>query len=401
MALSDSLLVVATGGRVLDRVLERVSGENEETLFTDEDFAAARAALPTRRFTSVYIDTRQVISIIEDSEAGDYLGPELYDATPEWAAGSAGWVERGILFDVVAPHATSEPGQYFNTPEITDVARLMPQDTVGLLALTFDPNIQNWRDALAEYDFSELGEDMGGLEEFGLSDDLPFDPDNLNFAHLLDISLLGFDLLTGIDLEHDFFAHLEGELIVGVREFDYKAISDNPERNAVDAAALLSYSVDGEQDLEDTLEELVDWLMFFEELDIDSVDLGADRDAVLVDLDGVAYSPGYVLHDGYLVIGTTDDMLERIIELQSGNGESLSSDDEYLRATEHLGESRDLLLYISLNGLATLLDNEELELTGGQRRLLEESLGSVSMAASGGDRYNRVKSALTLFPETE
>ena len=280
---------------------------------------------------------------------------------------------------------------------------MMPQDTVGLFALGFDPNLQNWRDALEEYDFSELSEEMEDMEEFGLSDsDFPFDPANLNFAHMLDFGLLGFDVLTGIDLERDFFAHLEGELVVGVREFDYKAISDNPERYAVDAAALLSYSTDREQALESTLEDFMDWLQSFEELDIDSVDMGADRDAVLVDLDGTAYSPGYVLHDGYLSIATTDDMLKRIIQLQNGEGDSLASDNEYRRISQYVEKERDMLLYFSLHRLTRLVDNnDELELSNSQQRLLQESLGSIAMSTTSDDRYNRFTAALTLFPETE
>lgn len=401
-ALSDSLLVAATGERILDRVLERVSGEREETLSADEYFTAARAALPTRRFTSAYVNAKRVFSIIEDSDTGKYLDSKIYDVIPKWIAGSAGWVERGMVFEVVAPHPEDGTAQYTGAPLTANAARLMPNNTVGLLAFSFDPNVQNWRDSLEEYDFSELGEEMGGIDEFGLSDDdFPFDPANLNLAHVLDLALLGFDVLTGIDLERDFFAYLEGELILGVHEFDYIAVSERPERHAVDAAALLSYSADGEQALENTLQELVDWLYSLDEFDFDTVDIGAENDAVLMELDGLAYSPGYVLHDGYLTVGTTDDVLERIIELQNGDGDSLSSDGEYRRAIGHLEQARDALIYINLHSIAQFADIKEFELTRSQQRLLRESLSSIAVVSSTDSSHSRIQIALTLFPETE
>ena len=285
---------------------------------------------------------------------------------------------------------------------ITDAARLMPNNTVGLLAFGFDPNVQNWRDSLEEYDFSEISEELGGMDEFGLSDsDFPFDSANLNLAHMLDFTLLGFDVLTGIDLERDFFAYLEGELIFGISEFDYITVSERPERHAIDAAVLLSYSADGEQALENTLQELVDWLYSLEEFDIDTVDIRAENEAVLMDLDGLAYSPGYVLHDGYLTIGTTDDALEQIIELQNGDGDSLVSDDEYRRAIGYLGQAQDLLIYIDLHSIARFADSEEFELTSSQQRLLQESLGSIAVVSTTDASRSRIQTALTLFPETE
>ena len=401
-ALSEKLLIFATDEFILDDVLERATGENDRTLLADEDFNSARSALPSRRFTSVYVNSQKAISIIEDTNAGEYLDSEFYDAIPDWIASSAGWVERGIVFEVVAPHPAIGAEQRLDAPEITEVARLMPQDTLALLAMGFDPNVQNWRDALEEYDFSELAEQMGGIDELGLPDsDIPFDLANLNLAHMLDFGILGFDILTGIDLERDFFAHLDGELIVGVREFDYEAVSRNPERSAVDAAALLSYSDDGERALEATLEDLTDWLHSLGEFDIDTVNVGADNNATLVDLGGIAYSPGYVLHDGYLTIATTDGMLEQIVQLQNGDGDSLKSNDEYQRVVGHLGQASDMLIYINLHTLARLAENEELELTNGQQRLLQESSGAIAAISTTDEDHSRFRVALTLFPGTE
>ena len=161
---------------------------------------------------------------------------------------------------------------------------------------------------------------MEYMDEFDVSDlpsDIPFDPSNMNMAHMLDLGLMGFDIITGIDLERDFFAYLEGDMVLGVSEFDYDAVYDDPEQNAVDAAALLSYRESDEADLAKTMEELLDWLDSVGDIDIDETDVGARSDATVVELRGVDYSPGYVLHDGYLTVATTEVMLERVVRLQN------------------------------------------------------------------------------------
>ena len=256
-ALSDQLLIYTTDERVLSAIIKRVDGEEDKSLHEDEYFKEARENLLSRRFTSVFVNGEKAGSVLEDTEFGESLDPSVYDEIPDWIAASAGWIEDGVVLDVVAPLSEGValvvgPTQYLSAP-----ARLMPVDTVAMLAFSFDPNPENWRAVLEEYDFSELLEDMEYMDEFDLSDfpsDAPFDPSNLNMAHMLDLGLMGFDIITGVDLERDFFAYLEGEMILGVTEFDYDSVFEDPEQNAVDAAALLAYTKDREPDLAETME---------------------------------------------------------------------------------------------------------------------------------------------------
>ena len=281
----------------------------------------------------MFVNGEKAGSVLEDTEFGESLDPSVYDEIPDWIAASAGWIEDGVVLDVVAPLSEGVALVVGPTQHLSAPARLMPVDTVAMLAFSFDPNLENWRAVLEEYDFSELLEDMEYMDEFDLSDfpsDAPFDPSNLNMAHMLDLGLMGFDIITGVDLERDFFAYLEGEMILGVTEFDYDSVFEDPEQNAVDAAALLAYTKDREPDLAETMEELLDWLSLLGNLDIDEADVGAQNDANVVELRDVDYSPGYVLHEGYLTISTTEEMLERIVQLQNGGADSLAEDDEYI-----------------------------------------------------------------------
>ena len=87
-------------------------------------------------------------------------------------------------------------------------------------------------------------EDLEYMDEFdpsSITSDAPFEPSNMNKAHLRDIGLMGIDIVTGVDHERDFYDYLEGETVVGVTEFDYEMASEDPPGNPVNAADLLSY----------------------------------------------------------------------------------------------------------------------------------------------------------------
>ena len=402
-ALSERLLIVTTDDRIMDEILERLDSPGDKSLHEDEYFQAARATLPSRRFMSAYLSGKRAGYVIEDTELGDTLDPSVYDEFPEWLATSVGWIEDGVTLNVVVPFSKDVAAVPIRTRPLFNPARLMPADTVALLAFTFDPNIDNWREALREYDFSELLEDADYMRELDPSNwpsDVPFDPSNLNMAHMLDFGLMGFDIITGIDLERDFFAYLEGEAVIGVTEFDYEAVSEDPERNPVDAVALLSYTKNQEDDLAETMMAFLDWLSPVADMEIYETDIGAKNDAVLVELnDGRNYSPGYVLQDGYLVAATTEGALARIIKLQNGDSDSLAEDNEYRRTVGYLSEDHDLQIYLDLQNLIEAGNSYETTLSKSQARFLSESFGSLAVVSTSKDGHERFGVVLTLFPE--
>ena len=401
-AISDQLLIVASEERFLDAIVERVEGDRDGGLDQDEYFEAAQAKMLSRRFSSIYVGGQRASAILEDSEFSDYIESSFYDEVPDWLVVSAGWVEDGLLLDVVSGYSGEVTESILLSRPLSDPASVMPADTVAMLAFSFDPNLENWREVLEEYDFSEFMEDAGGMDEledlYALSDEFEFDPANLNVAHLLDIGLLGFDLFTGIDLEREFFAHLEGEMIVGVLEFDYGAVVDDPEENVVDAAALLAYKEDREGVLSETAEDFLDWLESLIHLDLDEIDVGGQGDATVVELSDSPYSPGYVLHDGYLTVATTSWMLERIVRLQNGEGDSLTEDAEYRRVHEHLEGEQYAHIYLDLQSLAGLGDIEESTLSKREVRFLRASFSSLAIIYAVDGSYERTQMALTFFP---
>ena len=246
--------------------------------------------------------------------------------------------------------------------------------------------------------------DMEYLDDFdpsGFPTDAPFDPANMNMAHMLDFVLIAFDIVTGVDLERDFFAYLEGEMILGVPEFDYERVYEDPEGNAVDAAALLSYQEIDEVELAHTMEELTDWLGSFGGIDISEANVGAQTDAKVVELPDVDYSPGYVLHDRYLTIATTEEMLERVVQVQNGKARSLAQDERYQDAIGHLSDNQYIQIYLDLRSLVEIGNIDESDLTRSQVSFLRESLGSLAVVSTQNDSHDRLQVAMTLFPDDE
>ena len=417
-ALTDDWLVFATDRKTLESILGRIDGDDGGSLADTDNFKAARAALPERRFSSIYLDYEQAIELAEDFTLGlsplapGMPGPIAFaDQAPAWVAGSTTWVERGIVTETVSPAIT---GFGLESRVLQEPAGLLPDDTLGFIAGAFDPDVDHWRVALAEYRLVDappwpelLDEINTALAEASPDRDITLDED----ATLSDALDAGFDAveeITGIDLEEDFFDHLAGEAMLAVQEFDFDDVEEDPAGNAIDAVAMLSYREDGKGELSDTMDEIPDLLEDYVGLDAKSVDVGAKDDAtvfgfgllgMMMPVGDIGYQPGYVLHDQYLTIGTTEQVLEAIVAIQKGERESLSSDSEYQRAVGSLTDGRQFLGYVDVSRIIGQFDHDDFDLEPGEYRILEEGIGVVAFGVSGGDDYDRGVAVLTLFPE--
>ncbi len=413
-ALTDDWLVYATGEAEMKLILDRIDGIDEPSLAANPNFIAAREALPDLRFSSLYFDYRQVIQQLGDLPTGGFApvnpmgmaGMAFTEQAPDWAAGSAGWVERGITIEMVAP-ATD-----FGL-EITDLdnpANLLPNDALGFMAATFDPHLDHWRVALGEFNLVDVLPYSGLIDEINLGagqfmpgNSTPLGNDS-TLADALDLGLQVVDDLTGIDLEGEFFDHLAGELILAVRDFDFEAVEQDFDANPIEAVMMLSYQEDGKDGLADTMNKVAGLLRNFVALNATPVDVGAQDGAQVFDLSAIdlvatGYAPGYVLHDGYLTFGSGEPALKGIVARQKGEGDALSSDAEYQRAIGHLPSKRQFLTYIAVNRIIRQLNSDDLDLDIDQYRMLAEGIGVAAANSSTDGELSRGVAVLTLFPE--
>ncbi len=415
-ALTDNLLVYATDEITLKNTLDRIE-DGGDSLANEANFIAARAALPERRFSSFYLNYQQGIELLDEFLSGEsgalmpgMFGPAAFaEQAPDWVAGSAGWVERGVTMEMVSPTVSTFGLEII---DLQDPANLLPADTLGFMAGAFDPNVDHWRTALGEYDLASLlpypeviDEINDSVDEISSSDAPELNTD----ATLADALNLGFWLvkdLTDIDLEGDFFDHLSGQAILAVRDFDFDAVTDDPAANAIDVVAMLSYREDGKARLEDTMDKVAN-LVRNVGLETNSVDVGADDDATVFELGLLGmmmggqfgYRPGYVLHDQYLTLGTTESALSAIVAQQNGEGDGLTSDAEYRRATAHLAADGQFLGYVDVRRIIAQLDGDDLALEPEEYRILREGIGVAAFSSATGEDYSRGAAVLTLFPE--
>ncbi len=427
-ALTKDWLVFATGESALELALDRIAGEKDDSLASNEIFKSARAALPERRFASGYLDYKR------SSDLWEYLDPigfgvvgttALGTQEPEWLASSTAWVEKGVTMEIVIPIGIDYP---LIVADLSDPADLLPNDTLAFVAGTFDTDVDHWRKVLDEYPVADvltaemIDEINQGIDEFYYDVDILNLPDleaDSTLADVLDFVLEIVAVLIDIDLEEDLFDHLAGEMVIAVRDFSFAAIEEDPANTPVEVATMLSYREDGKEGLEDTMNQLSTLLQTYTGVNARPIDLGGEEDALVFSLDPVmgetAYAPGYVLHEGYITASSTVETLTTIVGLQNNAGSPLSSNAEYLRAAEHLPGARQFLGYVNIHRIIAQLDSGDLDIDHDEYRILDEGLGVIAVSsysphcldiADGGNCEipagqdgSRLTAVLTLFPE--
>ena len=405
------LLLDAEGGdleQALEVVLELIEGEEDRNLAQQEQFQDARAALRDRRFASVFVNFEELADT--DAYLGDLGGlAETAEISgfPDWGALSVQFIDRGLALDIAVPNEESYGS---GLPDLEYPGKRVSSRTVGLLATTFDPDLNNWREKLVE-----LGEDNDDIEDavneiypqlfwLGQLQDLRLSEpkDDPTMADVLDLGLALFEDYSDIDLEEDLLDLLAGTLILAVEEFDWRKVENNPEEETVNVVGMLSYRSGSEEQLADTLEDLVDLIPGEADIEIDSVDVGADRDAEVFSLDSdyieTDYEPGYVIHDGYLTFGTTEEALEGSVAAQKGSIEDLASVAEYQRAVAALPDDRQVLAWVNLKPFVAQLGAENY-MEDDEYQVLEESIGSAGASFKADTQYLRASVVLTFFPE--
>ena len=413
-ALTGNWLVYATDESTLHAIVDRIDGSGEGSLARMNWFETARDALPDHRFASAYLDYERGAGML--AAWGNAIGPitpQLLGSatgqkeTTEWIAGAATWVDRGLVTEWVTPSARAGA---LDVADLGEPAALLPEDTLGFVAASFDPNVDHWRTALATRQLADAlpehdpSQGIGGILLAGVGAELG--PDS-SLADVLDQGLDLAHQITGIDLETAFFRHLAGTATLAVRDFDITAVREDPAGHPVDAVAMLSYKEDSRDELSETMNRVAELARNQAGIAAEATDVGAKGTATVFDLEplgmltggGIGYRPGYVLHNRYLTMGTTEQSLATVVGLQNGQGESLSADGEYRRAMQYLPTARKTVAYVDARRIVRQLDAEDLGLEEEEYEALRDATGAVAMALDNDGNYRRTVAVVTLFPE--
>ena len=417
LALSGDWFLVASAEDALNDVLGLISGKQGRSLADRPAFQEARTAMNDDRAMSLYIDleaTMDLFSGLSGSGAGvlsDVTGVDLApgaDAvgnlnTPDWLAVSLGFIDRGIVVDAVVPFGSDFLGGFALAE---DPAKTLPDDTLFFGAGSFEPDMDRWRTELEKYTVAdvlgpETADEMTDMVSEDLEGDLSSDS---TLAEAMDYVIDLIDDSVEIDLEEDLFDHLGGQAAVAVRDFDFDRMED-VESYAIDVVTALSYVAGGREGLMRTVDKLVDLL---EEASGEEFparvarDIGADHEAVMFDVEDLvgetAYSPGYVFHGGYMVIGSTERALKAVVDARNGGRAALNGAREYQRARESLPDVVQLLMFLDLHRIIVQME-DLLGIDPDYYEILQKGVGAVAVSASADGDYSRASLVLTLFPE--
>jgi len=325
-AITEDYLLTATTERLLKDTIDMMV-ESVDALSEKEEFKAARDSVRDERFSFLYVNVESIIDqfrvLASAAGAGEAL-QAAEDQLPSILAISSSFVDSGIRIDGF--FETPVGIEAFPSANSLAWADLLPEDTLALISTT------GLKEALdgARTQFGDLGLDIDeALEEFEGS--------------------------FGIDIEGDILDWMAGEVAISVLPAGLSLDFFGDFDSLFHALAMLQFS--DQQQAQEAMDNLVEALenlgVPFDQVDIDG------QEATIADLRAFmgdsGYSPGFVLLDDYVVLGTTELALEEAVEAWSGDERALSAEPEFSRVLDMAPEDWESLFFIDLEGLFDII----------------------------------------------
>ena len=412
-ALTDDLLIAAFAEEelqdTLEEMLELATRESVPNLAGTQRFQEAMKELPRRRFASAYMNIEDYHYVVTDDPDFEDLLPDDFtdeDVFP-WASVAFQWEQRAVRTTTILQ--TRDSVQYV---DLTRPSERLPENTMAYLAVTDDYDMDQWRelwerypappdytsaDPLNQLDFNP----MPLLRTTGIGST---ETEEVQFMdELLDQALDRFEDFTGVDPETEVLDFLGPDTIMAIEAFDIEEFGDNPSETPLNITVSIEHDQGREADLEGSLREIANSLEEKVNIDQDPVNVGADSPARVIDLSESivpirAYTPGYVLHDGYLTFGTTEEALENIVSVRKGEAPALRSNMEYQRAMDLLPGRREAEAWIDLNTIIKGMDLGE-NLTRNEYRLIATATGTAAASNHKDGDKEIIVNVMTFFPE--
>ena len=358
IALTDDYIVIATGAEALESALDRMdSGQDQDrpSLFDNPGFQEAREAAESPRFGIMYVDIAGIIDQLGEDidQLGGSFDEEIVDSLrdfsdqlPDFIVASSSFIDKGIRVSTSFDYPTQD--QLFVPASTNSVgsAGRAPEDTVALLSFV------GVKDAWER--FRDEVTDLPGLD--------------------LDEALDEIEADTDTDIEEDILSWMTGELafamlLPGGVSFSLDEIHANVYVEFDDRAKALS-------SMEKIQAAVEDGGVEFSVVDVEGTD------AVVMNLSDdqgpLNLTPGYVVLDDYVVIGTTLTSLRQAVEAGRGDIPSLRESSAFSRPLAAAGNSTDFMIYGNIRRIIKevldQLDETELEEYGKTAELFVEPL---------------------------
>ncbi len=380
IGLTDEYLLLADSEDTIEHMLDNIDSPPTRSLAEDEQFIAAREALPKGRVMFVYAQVEDYLEEFQDivDPWGDAASVWNWaeSNTPEYVAASLSFIDKGVRFDVVSEAASRSLS--LDSESDLRSAEVVPENTLFLASYA------GVTDAWEEFRDTLEDSDPWAAEDFDeFLDDLEDE--------------------TGIDLEQDLIESLTGEVSLAIMPSDISISADAGELEGVIEALFLA-SLDDPRGIENALESLTDW--------IEDEGYDTDRDAVgnyyaiTLNLDQFDedliedYEVGYIITDDWLALGSSIESLEAFHDADGGGTGSLSSAVKYSNLAELAPIPLHLLIYADIAGIVEVvvdgLDEDALEDYEDDVRPYVENLNAFMLASSLTDERWHFTAALTL-----
>ena len=380
IALTGDYLLVADSEDTIEDMLDNMDSTPDRSLAEDEQFMAAREALPEGRLMFTYLSMEDILDLSDVAvDLVNELGVSdswIVDNAPEYVAASVSFIDKGVRVDVISDAAISS----LSIDSDTDLrsAEVVPEDTLFLLSYAGVTDAwDELRDTLEESD-PYAAED---LDEF----------------------LEDIEDETGIDVEEDVMESLTGEVALAILPGDVSISTSDGELVGLLQAVFLA-GLDDPSGIEDAMEELVE-LIEDEGYDTGSESIG-NYDAVILDMDQFdedvieGYEAGYVITDDWLAVGTTVDSLDSFFDAYEGGASSLSSGDKFSGLVDMAPAPLHFLAMADVAGILEMvvdgLDEYDLEDYEEDVQPFVENLSGFMFAGSLTDERWHFTVALTL-----
>ena len=384
IGLTEDYLMLADSENTLEDTLDNIDSPPSRPLAEDEQFIAAREALPDGRVMFVYAQIEDSLEEIEEIVGplgdGDSVWNWASNNTPEFVAASMSFIDKGMRFDVVSEAASRSLS--LDSERNLRSAEAVPDDTLFLLS--YAGVTEAWeelREALEE-------SDPWAAEDFDqFMDDLEDE--------------------TGVDLQRDVIDSLAGEVSLAIMPGDVTVPADEAGLDVIESLsldALVLASLEDPRGIEEAMESLAGWIED-QGYDTDSDSIGS-YDAVTLPLDQfdddvlTDLEPGYLITSDWLALGSSLESLEFFHDVAEGDTDSLGSAGKYSNLSDLAPSPLHFFMYADIAGIVDMiidgLGEDELDDYEDDVRPYVENLGAFMVASSLTDERWHFTAALTL-----
>ena len=336
LGLTEKYFLMAGGEDVMKEILRNLDSPPSRSLLENGSFSEARDSLPSERVLFMYARGPELfdsaLDMFDPYGGWERTAAQVEDDVPEYVAGSASFVKRGMRFDFVGEAASG--GFSIDSTKGLESARVVPEDTVLFLAAGgFGEAWDEFRDSMEEFDPYSADEFETFVDE--MEDEI------------------------GIDLERDVIDSLTGEMAFALLPSTFRWNWRGGFESGI-LEVLWLVGLEDSREIEDALDDFSDMVEDFG-ADFDRDSLG-DYEVVMADLSGFGpgfggFEAGYLVTDDWVAVGSTRGSLEAFHDTVSGDSDSLDSVGEYSRLADMVMAPAHLLFYADLAVLLELVED--------------------------------------------